>query len=158
MTPDIAPMLAPLPVPRVPLGFPPLAVVGGQTAHPNSHTVSGTEAGGQTALGVEAGSPTANPGCPIIRPCIAPLSPTSSTSAAPFVAHEFGCAPRGTLDSNYATRGPGVHDSGRATRGSYMLALPAALLVLPSGCAGASSTASTSVVTASEARTSGTSD
>jgi hypothetical protein len=40
-------MHAPLSTPRVPLGFPPLAAAGSQTALPGGLTVPGTEAGAQ---------------------------------------------------------------------------------------------------------------
>jgi hypothetical protein len=56
-------MPAPPSAPHVPPGFPPLAVVGGQTARPGGQTTPGTEVGGpivspggQTTLGTEAGS------------------------------------------------------------------------------------------------------
>jgi hypothetical protein len=55
-------MLAPLPTPCVPPGFPPLAMTGGLTVCPDGPTVPRIEAGGQTtslgyqtALGIEAG-------------------------------------------------------------------------------------------------------
>jgi hypothetical protein len=44
----VAPVPAPLPVPRVPQGFPPLVAAGGQTTRPGGQTMPGTEAGGQT--------------------------------------------------------------------------------------------------------------
>jgi hypothetical protein len=50
--------------------------------------------------------------------------------------------------------GPGVHDSARTSRGTGA----PTLLTLPSGCAGATGTASTSVVTTDKGHTSGTSD
>jgi hypothetical protein len=53
--------------------------------------------------------------------------------------------------------GSDIYNSGRATRGFNILALPAALHALPSGCAGATGTASTSAVTADEGRIGGTS-
>jgi hypothetical protein len=58
-------------------------------------------------------------------------------------ALDFGCTPRG------------VHDSDRVTHGSSVPALPAALLASPSGCAGATDTASTSAAATGEGRTSG---
>jgi hypothetical protein len=60
-------MPAPLPAPHIPLGFPPLAAAGGQTASPGNQTTSGTESGGltarpgsQTTHGTEAGGSTAS--------------------------------------------------------------------------------------------------
>jgi hypothetical protein len=50
--------------------------------------------------------------------------------------------------------GPCVHDSGRATQGFGILALPVALLVSPSGYVGATGTASTSAVATSKSCTS----
>jgi hypothetical protein len=41
-------MSAPLSVPRVQPGFPPLVTAGGQTARPGGLTALGTEVGGQT--------------------------------------------------------------------------------------------------------------
>jgi hypothetical protein len=94
-------------------------------------------------------------------------------------AREFGCAPRGALDSTRdpgvydsdcathgpgvynsgcATRGSGVYDSGCATRGSGIPALPATLLMSPSGYTRATGTASTSAIAADEGCTDGTSD
>jgi hypothetical protein len=61
-------MPAPLPAPRVPLGFSPLTAPGGQTSNPGGRTARGTEAGGptaspvgQTARRTGAGGPTASP-------------------------------------------------------------------------------------------------
>jgi hypothetical protein len=107
-------MPAPLPAPRVPLDFPPLAIAGDQTARLSGHTPLRTEAddqtvspGGQTACGTEAAdqivspgnpiahetgtsSPTATPGGPTSRPYVAPPSPASpsstATSAAPMTS------------------------------------------------------------------------
>jgi hypothetical protein len=66
-SPSVAPIPAPLPRPRVPLGFPPLAAVSGQSVHPGGPTAPGIEAGGQTTspggqttLKTEAGSQTAS--------------------------------------------------------------------------------------------------
>jgi hypothetical protein len=80
-------MPAPLPAPRVPLGFPPLVVAGGPTTSPGGPTALGIGAGGptaspdgQTTLGIGAGGPTASPGGPTARPCAAPPSPTSTAS------------------------------------------------------------------------------
>jgi hypothetical protein len=42
----VAPMLAPLPTPCVPSGFPPLTKAGGQTARLSGPTALGTEADG----------------------------------------------------------------------------------------------------------------
>jgi hypothetical protein len=58
----------------------------------------------------------------------------------------------------HATCGPGIHNSGHATRGSSVPTLPAALLVSPLGCARAIGTASTSAVATGEGRTGGSSD
>jgi hypothetical protein len=91
-------------------------------------------------------------------------------------AHNFGCAPHNTHDSDHATRGPDindfspvscgthdsdlttcspdVHDSGCTTHVPDVLVLPAAILMSPSSCAGATSTASTSVLPTDEGRTS----
>jgi hypothetical protein len=67
-SPGVAHMPAPLPVPHVPLGFPPLTAASGQTASPGSQTACETEAGsptaipgGQTAHGTGAGSLTLSP-------------------------------------------------------------------------------------------------
>jgi hypothetical protein len=105
-----APMPAPLPVPRVPIGIPLLAAGGGQTVLPGSHTAREqrlersdrtprqsdhlrTEVGGQTALpgdqttlGIEDGGQTAAPGGQTARPIITLSSATSSTSATPRMA------------------------------------------------------------------------
>jgi hypothetical protein len=106
---------------------------------------------GQTSPGTEAGSPTA-------RPYVAPPSPASSTSTATSCgAHDFGCAPRSTLDSTRTTRGPSIHNFGRATCGSSIPTLPAALLMSPSGCVRAIGTASTSAVAVSKDCTGGSS-
>jgi hypothetical protein len=51
--------------------------------------------------------------------------------------------------------GPGVPDSGRASRGSGILTLCVVLLASPSGYVGATGTASTSVVTIGEGYTGG---
>jgi hypothetical protein len=69
-------------------------------------------------------------------------------------AHDFGRTPRGAHDATHAMRD---HNSRRATRGTGVPALPAALLTSPSGCAGATATASTSEVTIGEGHTCGTS-
>jgi hypothetical protein len=97
--------------------------------------------GGQTILGTEAGGQTE-------------ITDFDCPSCG---AHDFGCAPRGALDSTRIMHDLSVHDSGHATCGSDVPALPAALLTLPSSCAGATSTASTSVVTVDEGNTGGTS-
>jgi hypothetical protein len=68
----------------------------------------------------------------------------------------FSRAPRDAHDSTRSPHGLGVHDSGRATRGISIPALPAALLVSPLDCTGATSTASTSAVATDEGRTGGT--
>jgi hypothetical protein len=80
-------MPAPLSVPRVPPGFPPLAADGGPTVSPGGPTALRTEAGGptaspggQTARRTGAGGLTASPGGPTARPCAAPPSPTSTAS------------------------------------------------------------------------------
>jgi hypothetical protein len=88
--------------------------------------------------------------CLLRRPRLPPPPPCST--------HDFGCTPRGALGSTCASRSPDVHNSGRATHGSDVLALPTTLLVSPLGCAGATGTASTSTVTASKGRTGGSSD
>jgi hypothetical protein len=69
-SPGAAPMPAPLSVPHIPPGFPPLADAGGSTTSLGGPTAPGTGAGsptaspdGQTALGTGAGSPTVSPGC-----------------------------------------------------------------------------------------------
>jgi hypothetical protein len=96
-------MPAPLPVPHVPPGFPPLATAGGPTAHPGDPTTPGTEAGdqtaspgsqptleteaaGQTAPRTEAGGQTTTLGSLTARTYAAPSSPASPTSA-PLVRH-----------------------------------------------------------------------
>jgi hypothetical protein len=53
-------MPAPLPVPHIPPGFPPLATAGGQTTRPGGPTTLETEAGGHTS---SPGSPTAPLSC-----------------------------------------------------------------------------------------------
>jgi hypothetical protein len=151
-SPSVALMPAPLLAPRVLLGFPPLAIAGGQTARPGDPTAPGTEASGPTArLGVRpppphttAGGLTVSPGGLTTRPCTAPSSSALLTLTPP-------------LDSTHATRGPGVHDSGRTTSGSVVPALSAALLVSPLGYVGATGTASASAVTVGEGCTCGTS-
>jgi hypothetical protein len=70
---------------------------------------------------------------------------------------DFGCAPRGSLDSTRATCGPIVYDSGCTTHGSDVLALPVALLASPSSYVRATDIASTSSVTVDEGRTGGSS-
>jgi hypothetical protein len=70
----------------------------------------------------------------------------------------FGHAPHSANDSTCATRGPGVHDSGRTSRGIDVPALPTTLLASPSSYAGAIGTASTLVVTVGEVCIGGTSD
>jgi hypothetical protein len=74
-------MPAPLPVPRVPSGFPPLAAAGGQTACPVGPTTPKTEAdgqtvslGGQTALGTEASGQTVTPGGQTAPPLVQKLA------------------------------------------------------------------------------------
>jgi hypothetical protein len=68
-SPGVAHMPAPLPVPHVPLGFPPLTAASGQTAIPGGQTAHGTGAGSltlspnsQTTRGTGTGGPTATPG------------------------------------------------------------------------------------------------
>jgi hypothetical protein len=68
-------MPAPLPGPHVPLGFPPLAMAGGQTMHQGSSTALGTEVGSQTAR-TTAAPPAALEPYPN-RPRV-PLIPTTS--------------------------------------------------------------------------------
>jgi hypothetical protein len=53
--------------------------------------------------------------------------------------------------------GPDVYDSGCATHGSGVTALPAVVLTSPSGYTGDTNTTSTLAVTADEGRTGGTS-
>jgi hypothetical protein len=91
-SPGVAPMPTALPAPRVPLGFPPLAMAGSPATRPGIPTTPGTEAGGQTAtpgdqtaLGIEAGGQTTTLG-----------GPTNKTRVACFA--DFGCAPHGALD------------------------------------------------------------
>jgi hypothetical protein len=156
-------MLAPLPTPCVPPGFPLLVANGGLTVYPDGPTTPGTEAGGQiaspgyqTALGTEAGGQTAphtEPGGqtatlddPTARTCAAPSSLASPTSVAP----------RGTLDSTRTTCGPGVYNYGRTTHDSE--ALPAPLLVSPSSYVKATDTASMLAVAVGEGRTGVTSN
>jgi hypothetical protein len=104
--------------------------------------------------GIEAGGPTVTPGGQTTRPLVTPLSAASLTStmprAAPCAAPTTSVAPHA---STRATRGPGVHDFARASRGSDV----PALLTSPSGYVGATGTASTSAITVGEGRTSGTS-
>jgi hypothetical protein len=71
----------------------------------------------------------------------------------PCSLYDFGCTPCGALNSTRTTRGPGVYDYGRTTRGCG--ALPVPLLAPPLGYARVTDTASTSAVTASEGRTGG---
>jgi hypothetical protein len=68
-SPGVAPMLAPLPAPCVPLGFSLLTAAGSQTSSPGGQTARRTGAdgpitspGGQTAHGTGAGGPTVSPG------------------------------------------------------------------------------------------------
>jgi hypothetical protein len=88
-SPGAAPMPAPLSVPRVPPGFPLLALAGGPIALLGGSTVPVTEAGGQTespgsqtAPGIESGGSTATPGSQTARPCAASSSPALLTSVA----------------------------------------------------------------------------
>jgi hypothetical protein len=76
---------------------------------------------------------------------------------APRGAHDFSHAPRGAHDSTHATRGLDIYDSGCATHGTSVPALPAALVASPLGYVGSTDTASTSKVTTVEGRTGGTS-
>jgi hypothetical protein len=78
-------------------------------------------------------------------------------SHAPCGAQDLNHAPRSALVSTLATRVPGVHNSGRATRDYGVTALPVALLASPSGCTGATDTTSTSAVATGEGCTSGSS-
>jgi hypothetical protein len=100
---------------------------------------------------------------PLYRGCQSDCEPKRSDHQAlrsSFVTcfTDFGCTPRDALDSTCAMRDPGVHDSGRTTRASDVLAVPAALLASPSGCVGATGTASTSTIIDGEGRIGGTSD
>jgi hypothetical protein len=82
-------------------------------------------------------------------------------------AHDFSHAPRGTYDSgriprdaydsDRATRGPSIHDFGRALHTVVVPTLPTAILAPPSGCAGATDVASTSAFPTDEGRTGGAS-
>jgi hypothetical protein len=76
----------------------------------------------------------------------------------PCGAHDIGNAPPGALDSIRATCDPAIYDSGHATRGSGISGLPAKLLALPSGYAGATDTSSTSAVATDKGRIGGSSD
>jgi hypothetical protein len=83
-------MPAPLPVPSVPSGFPPLAATDGPTT-PRTEAVCQTVSPcGQTALETEASSQTVSPGGqtttmggPTARTYAAPSLPASPTSAVP---------------------------------------------------------------------------
>jgi hypothetical protein len=129
-SPGATPMTVALPVHRIPSGL--LAAAGGQTACPSDQTTPGTEAncsivrpGGQTAPGINAGSPTAPPprrsGRPWNRGWRSDRRPRRSDrlarrsnfvtcfadfSRAPHDTHDFGCAPRGAHASDHAMRGP----------------------------------------------------
>jgi hypothetical protein len=141
---DVAPML----VPHVPSGFLLLAVAGG-------HTTLGTKAsgpivrpGGQTTLRTEVGGPTA-----CLGSLTAPRSEASGLTATP------GSQPAwpSVVPSSSASPTSAAHDFGCATHVSGVLALPTVLLVSPSVCVGATSTASTLAAVADEGRTCGTS-
>jgi hypothetical protein len=127
--------------------------------------VPGTEAsgltaslGGQTALGTEVDCPPRRSDRhPRWSDCHALRRYFIDFDRAPRSAHGFGRAPRGTHDSTRATSSPDIYNSGRATRGIDVPALPTTLLVSPSGCVGATGTASTIAVAAGEGRTGGTS-
>jgi hypothetical protein len=166
-------MPAPLPVPHVPPSYPSLITAGGlttsgteagsQTVSPSGHTAFGTGTSGQTVSPGSQTTPrtkvcgqTATLGGPTARTYTAPSSPASLTSAAPRAALTTFGAPRSALNSSSVTRGPGVYDYGRTTRGPG--ALPAPLLTSPLGCARATSTASTSAVAVGEGHTGGTFD
>jgi hypothetical protein len=100
----VVPQPAPLPTPRVPLVFSPLAATGGQTMLPGYLTVLGIEAGGLTATpsgqtihGIEADGLIAHPYVTLLSPA----SPTSvtpntlpSTSTAPLMAPTTPSVPR----------------------------------------------------------------
>jgi hypothetical protein len=68
-------------------------------------------------------------------------------------AHDFRCAPRDDHDYTRATRGPGVPNFTRTSRGSDV----PAQLMSPSAYARATGTTSTLAVATDEGRTSGTS-
>jgi hypothetical protein len=94
-------MPAPLPAPRVPIGFSPLATVGSQTTLPSGPTMLGSEVGGQTmspgsqtTLGTEVGCPTAIPGGQTTCPLVAPSSAASLTSTVHRVAPTTSAIPR----------------------------------------------------------------
>jgi hypothetical protein len=111
-----APMPAPLPTPRVPLGFPPLAAAGSQTVHLGDPTVPEREdggqtmsPGGQTTLRTEADSQTTSPGDqtaphteaggPTAKTYAAHSSPASPTLATPCAAPSTPATPRAALAS-----------------------------------------------------------
>jgi hypothetical protein len=124
--------------------------------------------GGLTAPGTEAGGQTVSPGGQttprikawMVRPS-APHDPIIGCLAdflhnpcdASCGAHDFDCTPCGTHTSTCATHGHGVHDFARASHSSGV----PPLLTSSSGCAGATYTTSTSIVTAGEGHTGGTS-
>jgi hypothetical protein len=75
----------------------------------------------------------------------------------PCGAHDFDRAPRDTYNSTGTTCDLGVHDSDHASCGTDVPTLPLALLASPSGCVGATRTASTSAVATGKGCTGGTS-
>jgi hypothetical protein len=128
---------------------------GGQTALRTEVAGPTARPGSQNTHGIEAGGPTATSGGQTAKPCVTPSSPnltaprgTPMTSVAP---------PRGGHYSTRATHDPSIHDSNNATHGTDVPALSASLFMSLSTCAGATSTASTSAVAASEGHIGGTS-
>jgi hypothetical protein len=96
--------------------------------------------GGQTTHGTRAGILSDRPTLHSTSvACFADLS------RLPCGAHDFGCTPRGALDSTCAMCGPDVP------------ALPIVLLTSPSGYAGVTGIATTSAVAAVKGRTGGSS-
>jgi hypothetical protein len=130
-----APMPAPLPAPRVPPGFLPLAAAGGQTARRGGQSMLGTKAGGstkspggqtapeieassltthlggQTIHGTQVGGLTATLGDHTARPYTATSSPTLSTLVAPLVAPMTLVAPHVALASTTLVTPPATTTS-----------------------------------------------
>jgi hypothetical protein len=154
--------------PHFPLGFLPLSAAGSQTAIPGGPTMPETEAnsptvspGGQTTPRTEAGGLSACPGGPTAHgtkaegPTTTPRRSDHQALCGSFIAYfaNFRLAPCGAHDATCSTRGPDVHNSASASHGN---SIPT-LLTSPSRYVGATGTTSTSVVTASEGCTGGTS-
>jgi hypothetical protein len=96
--PGVVPQPAPLPTPRVPLVFSPLAATGGQTMLPGYLTAPEIEAGGltatpsgQTTHGIEAGGPIAHPNVSLSSPAsltsVTPNTPPSTSTPTPVNPH-----------------------------------------------------------------------